>query len=144
MSRFGLPVPISDIGLFGIVTFPETVHVFKILKWLFILAFVLAIAGAFWVVFALWTGIYTVYTYPPSKEHPDGVTYLLERDEGEPIFNSPAYTPPPKTAAAPSGGMSFGSIPKAKRPLERRTVLKLPYVDWAYQKSLEKPEPEKK
>src|SRR5512139_2926589 len=64
-SRFGLPVSISDIGLFGIVTFPETAPVFKILKWLFILAFILAIAGAFWVVFALWTGIYTVYTYPP-------------------------------------------------------------------------------
>lgn len=116
---------------------------FKILKWLFILALIVAIAGAFWVAFAIWTGIYTVYTYPPSKTHPEGVTYLLERDEGEPMFNSPGYVPPPKKAAAAPGTMSFEAIPRAKRPIEKRTILKLPYIDWAYQKSLEKPEPEK-
>jgi hypothetical protein len=124
--------------------FPETAHVFKILKWLFILAFIVAIAGAFWVAFALWTGIYTVYTYPPSKAYPDGVTFLLQRDEGEPMFNSPAYVPPAKKAAPPPGTMTFESMPKAKRPVEKRTIIKLPYIEWAYEKSMEKPEPEKK
>jgi hypothetical protein len=40
--------------------------------------------------------------------------------------------------------MSFESMPRAKRPPEIRTIAKLPYIEWAYKKSLEKPEPEKK
>lgn len=116
---------------------------FKILKWLFILALVAALAGAFWVAFALWTGIYSVYTYPPSKTNAEGSTLLVTRDEWEPMFNSPDFTVPSKKPSS-SGGMSFEPLPKPKRPVERRTILKLPYIEWAYKKSLEKPEPEKK
>jgi hypothetical protein len=107
------------------------------LKWLFIIALVLAACLVFWVGFALWSGIYSVYSYPPSRQHPEGLTLLVSRDEGEPMFNSPAYVPPKKGPEENSGGMSFGSMPKAKRAPEIRTIVKLPYIEWAYEKSLE-------
>lgn len=111
----------------------------RMLKWFAIIALVLAACLAFWVIFALWTGIYSVYSYPPSKQYPEGLTLLVSRDEGEPAFNSPDYVPPKAAPSDKSGGMSFGSMPRSKRPLGIRTIAKLPYIEWAYKKSLEPP-----
>jgi hypothetical protein len=113
--------------------------VLRFFKWVLILALILVACLLFWVAFALWTGIYSVYSYPPSKQHPEGVTLLVSRDEKEPMFNSPEYVPPKEKPAESGGGMSFQSMPKPKRPPESRTILKLPYVEWAYQQSLEQP-----
>lgn len=99
----------------------------------------LTVIGAialFWLVFALWTGLYSVYTFPPSKTEPTGKTLIVSREPGEPIFNSPEYTPPPKPKQT-SGMIKFEAPLKAKKPLEQRTIVTLPYIDWAYQKSLE-------
>ncbi len=112
----------------------------RMLKWLFIIALILVACLVFWVGFALWTGIYSLYSYPPSRQHPEGQTLLVSRDEGEPMFNSPSYVPPKKAPSEKSGGMSFESLPKAKRPPEVRTIAKLPYIEWAYTKSIEPPE----
>ncbi len=113
----------------------------RMLKWLVIVALVLAACLAFWVVFALWTGIYSVYSYPPSKQYPEGLTLLVSRDEGEPTFNSPDYVQPKAAASDKSGGVSFGSMPKGRRPLAIRTIARLPYIEWAYEKSIETPPP---
>ena len=67
---------------------------------------------------------------------------LVAREQGEPMFNSPQYKAPPKKAER-SGGIGFGSMNRSKRPLDQRTLVELPYVDWAYQKSLEPPAEEK-
>jgi hypothetical protein len=104
-------------------------------KTFYFLLFV-AFAATIWSAFALWTGIYSVYTLPPSRESPDGATLLVSRDEGEPMFNSPHYTPPVKKPGARSG-LGFASVAKPKRPLEQRTIVRFPYIDWAYKKSLE-------
>ena len=111
----------------------------RLLKWLLIVTLIVGACVVFWVVFALWTGIYSVYSYPPSKLHPEGVTLLVSRDEREPVFNSPDYVPPKQGQSGQSGGMGFESMPKAKRPPEIRTIVKLPYIEWAYKKSLEHP-----
>jgi hypothetical protein len=113
---------------------------FKLIKWLFIIALIVAIAGAFWIAFGLWTGIYSVYSSPPSKEYPEGVTLLVTRDQGEPMFNSPKYTPPPKPASK-GGSLGFEALPLPARPLALRTIIKLPFIKWAYDKSLEPPTP---
>jgi hypothetical protein len=97
---------------------------------------VVAIGVGIWVAFALWAGIYSIYTFPPSKDHPDGATMLVSRDEWEPMFNSPQYRAPARDPAKTSG-VSLGSAPKLRRPLERRTIVTLPYIDWAYQRSLQ-------
>jgi hypothetical protein len=110
------------------------------LKWLFTIALVLFGCLALWVGFALWTGIYSVYSYPPGRQYPDGVTLLVSREEKEPVFNSPNYVAPREAPKESSGGMSFESQPKAKRPPEKRTIIRLPYIEWAYEKSLERPE----
>jgi hypothetical protein len=110
------------------------------LKWLLIISLVVVSCLVFWVVFALWTGIYSVYSYPPSKAHPEGLTLLVSRDKGEPMFNSPDYAPPKNAPSEGSGGMSFESMPKSKRSPEIRSIAKLPYIEWAYKKSLEPPE----
>ena len=110
----------------------------RVFKWLLIITLILAACVVFWVTFALWTGIYSVYSYPPSAKNPDGLTLLVSRDEKEPVFNSPDYVPPKPKQDGQAGGMSFGSLPKPKRPLEIRTIVKLPYIEWAYQKSLER------
>jgi hypothetical protein len=104
-------------------------------QFLFVIIF-LVLAILFWFAFGLWSGIYSVYSVPPSAGDPDGRTLIVSRDEGEPIFNSPqAKIPRPKVE--PKGGMGFGSTPRPKRPLDKRTVIELPFVEWAYNQSLE-------
>jgi len=90
----------------------------------------------FWFTFAIWTGLYSVYSIPPSKENPDGATLIISRDEGEPIFNSPQRKIPEKKHEK-TGGIGFGGSERPKRPIDQRTAVELPYIDWAYQKSLE-------
>jgi hypothetical protein len=107
-----------------------------VIKKLSILILIIAAGIGIWVVFALWSGIYSVYSFPPSKEHPDGATLLVSRDEWEPMFNSPQYRAPVREAGK-TQGVTLGSAPKLRRPLERRTIVTLPYVEWAYKKSLE-------
>jgi hypothetical protein len=111
-------------------------------KKLFAVLVLLVLAIVFWFSFALWTGIYSVYSYPPSPAYPDGVTLIVSREDGEPTFNSPAVKiPPPKVE--PKSGIGFGGTTHAKRPLEKRTIVELPYVEWAYDLSLETPSTEK-
>jgi hypothetical protein len=115
----------------------------KFLKRLFILAFIILLAFIFWGLFAIWTGIYSVYSYPPSKDHPDGATLVVDRDQGEPMFNSPDYKEPPKKSEPQGGGLKFSPMKKPSRPLKERIMLALPYIEWAYQKSLEPEAPAK-
>jgi hypothetical protein len=104
-------------------------------KILALLTFIIVVASL-WFAFALWAGIYSMYSIAPSKEHPDGSTLIVSRDEWEPMFNSAEYKPPKKPDSGP-GGISFEKTVTRKRPLETRTILTLPYIDWAYRKSLE-------
>ncbi len=113
----------------------------KFIKRLFILAFILILAAAFWGAFAIWTGLYSVYSYPPSFQHKGGTTLIVTRDQGEPMFNSPdRKTPPVKKSEVKVGGLTFGTVKKPVQPIKDRTILELPYIEWAYKKSLE-PEP---
>jgi hypothetical protein len=98
------------------------------------------LAGVFWLVFALWTGIYSVYSVPPSHEDPDGATYIVTREEDEPVFNSPQYVAPPKKPEPESSMIRFAKAPTVKKPILERTIFQLPYIAWAYEKSLEKPD----
>lgn len=105
----------------------------KIVLWIAVIVVVLALL---WAAFGLWTGLYSIYTIPPSKDKPDGATLLVTREAGEPMFNSPDYVPPPKKPVEHQG-MGFSTIEMPKRPLHRRTIIELPYIEWAYKKSLE-------
>lgn len=105
-------------------------------KFLFIII-VLILAVLFWFGFALWTGIYSIYSYPPSKDRPEGSTLIVSREEGEPAYNSPDYTPPPKKEEPKTGGIVFASPLKSKKPIDARIIVELPYIEWAYKKSLE-------
>ena len=109
----------------------------KFLKRLFAFALVVFLAAVFWGVFAIWTGIYSVYSYPPSRDHPDGETLIVSRDQGEPMFNSPSYKPAAPKSEPKSGGLRFGAAKKPAKPLKERTIVSFPFVDWAYKKSLE-------
>lgn len=103
-----------------------------------ILAFLLllSLAVLFWFAFAIWTGLYSIYSIPPSPAEPDGSTLIVAREAREPMFNSPQYKPPPRKEEK-SGGIGFGSGYSPKRSLDQRTIVELPYVEWAYKKSLE-------
>jgi hypothetical protein len=103
---------------------------------IFYFLLVIAIGAGIWCAFAIWTGIYSIYTIPPTHDNPDGATLIVSRDEGEPMFNSPQYTPPVKKPTERSG-LAFASVIKPKRPLETRTIVRLPYNSWTYKKSLE-------
>jgi len=100
--------------------------------------FILVVAAGYliWTAFALWTGIYSVYSIPPGKEHPNGTTLLVSREYGEPLFNSPDYKEPPREVSN-QPGLGFAAPIKSKKPLVVRTILELPYIEWAYKKSLE-------
>lgn len=104
----------------------------KVLTWIVVIVLV---GTVLWVAFGLWSGLYSVYSFPPSKEKPKGVTLLVSREEGEPMFNSPDYVPPPKKPVE-NQGMGFSTIEMPKRPLRRRTIVELPYIEWAYKQSL--------
>jgi hypothetical protein len=107
----------------------------KAISWILV---IVVLGTAIWVAFALWTGIYSVYSTPPSASNPKGETLLVSRDAGEPMFNSPDYKAP-ETPKSGRGALGFGSMDRKKRPLEMRTIAKLPYIEWAYKKSLEPP-----
>ncbi len=104
-----------------------------------LLIFVLIVIGGvlIWFAFGMWTGIYSIYSYPPSKEHAEGATLIISRDPGEPMFNSPQYVPPKATPVPGEGVMTFEPTKRLRRPVELRTIVKLPYIEWAYKKSLE-------
>ena len=112
------------------------------IKKIFVFLLIVCAAIFFWFGFALWTGIYSVYSYPPSRENPDGSTLIVARDEGEPLFNSPQHAKPVKKPEPKGGGLVFTAPLKPKRPVEVRTIVELPYVEWAYKKSLEPEESE--
>ena len=112
-------------------------------KKIFYVILIVAAGIIIWFLFAIWIGLYSVYSIPPSKEDPNGATLIIHRDEWEPIFNSPDYVAPKRNEE--SQGMGWSKPMKiAKRPLPLRTIIKLPFIDWAYQKSLPEGEREKK
>jgi hypothetical protein len=102
---------------------------------IFLLLVILGVA--LWFVFGLWIGLYSVYSYPPSTEHPEGATLIVSRDEWEPMFNSPDYKAPERTEPANRGNITFAKAPRPKRPIAVRTIVEFPFVEWAYHKSLE-------
>ena len=72
-----------------------------------------------------------MYSFPPSKTNPDGATLIVSREEGEPMFDSPQYKKPaPKEKS--SGGIVFAPSEKPNRSLEQRTIVELPFIEWAY------------
>ena len=106
------------------------------MKKLFVLLLVVVVGTCIWFAFGLWTGIYSIYSYPPSKEHPDGATLIVSRAEWEPMFNSPEYQPP-KREPKPQGTYSFERARVAPRPISARTIVELPYIECAYKKSIQ-------
>jgi hypothetical protein len=109
------------------------------MKVFFTLLTIAVVGTTIWFVFALWVGLYSIYSFPPSKDRPAGKTMIVHREEGEPTFNSPDYVPPKQELKEKQGGIGFEKTSsKQKRPLKMRTIVEVPYVEWAYKKSLEK------
>jgi hypothetical protein len=106
------------------------------MKKLLVLILFIVIGVSVWFAFGLWSGIYSIYTYPPSKEHPDGATLIVTRDEWEPLFNSPDYKMP-KREAKEEGTYTFEKVQLGRRPISTRKIVELPYIEWAYKKSIE-------
>ncbi|MFN0158804.1 MAG: hypothetical protein ACKVRP_12125 [Bacteroidota bacterium] len=106
----------------------------KAILWLVI---VVVIGSLVWAALGIWTGFYSLYSFPPSKEYKNGLTFLISRESTEPAFNSPDYTAPPRKDDKRKSGIGFADIKKTKRPILSRVVVKLPYMPWAYRKSVE-------
>ncbi len=106
------------------------------IKKLFYLILIAATGVLLWFAFAVWIGLYSIYSFPPTKDHPKGSTLIIHRSEWEPMFNSPQYVAPPRTEQKQGMGWSPSSN-RPKAPLNMRTIVELPYIDWAYKKSLE-------
>jgi hypothetical protein len=109
----------------------------RMLKWLFILGLLVFAGTAVWTAFALWSGLYSVYSYPPGKDDPDGSTLIIKRDDDEPMYNSPDYVAPKEKPREDKEGVGFGKLKfVSKKPIGPRTVFTLPYIEWAYEQSL--------
>jgi len=111
------------------------------IKKLFYLILIVAAGFVGWFAFAIWIDLYSVYSYPPSKENPKGATLIIHRDEWEPKFNSPDYKAPKRDEGERGGAGWSKSTGRPKRPIPLRTIVKLPYIDWAYKKSIEPQKP---
>ena len=110
------------------------------MKFFFTLLTIIVIGVALWFPVALWAGFYSVYTIPPSKEYPRGTTLVVHREGAEPMFNSPEATPNKNEQRSERTRSERGVQELPKQSMRKRTVLELPYSDWAYRKSLP-PEP---
>lgn len=108
----------------------------KFLRYVLILALLLLILAIGWFAFGLWSGMYSIYSYPPSEGKDDGRTLIITRDGGERTWNSPAAPKPTPKKEVKGEGLQFGTLKKPPRPVEQRIILELPYVEWAYRKSL--------
>lgn len=100
------------------------------------LVLIVAAGVVLWFAFAIWIRLYNIYTYPPSKEHPEGATLIIHREEWEPMFLSPDYKEPVRDEEKGGAGWSSSSN-RLKKPIAIRTIVKLPYVEWAYKRSLQ-------
>jgi hypothetical protein len=117
---------------------------FRFAKFLFYTSLICLLGASLWFAFGIWSGLYSVYSYPPSKDHPKGATLIVEREDGEPMFNSPDHIPPKEKPIDKKGGIGFGKARgRSVRPIERRTILEFPYIEWAYEQSI-KPGEQKK
>lgn len=110
------------------------------IKKIFIFLLLCALGVVGWFAFAIWIDLYSVYSYPPTKKSPKGATLIIRREEWEPKFNSPDYKPPQRSEAKEGMGWSSASG-RPKTPIPLRTIVELPYIEWAYKKSLEAPGP---
>jgi hypothetical protein len=108
----------------------------KFLKYVLTLALLLLVIAIAWFAFGLWSGMYSIYSYPPTAGKDDGRTLIITRDAGERTWNSPDAPKPAPKKEEKGGGLQFGTLKKPPRPAEERIILKLPYVEWAYRKSL--------
>ncbi len=108
------------------------------MKTLSVIALIALVCVCLWLGFGLWTGMYSVYSIPPSKVYPDGETLLISREPREPMFNSPDYKAPDERPDNKRGGINFGASKNSKKKsIKDRVVVRLPFIQWAYQKSLE-------
>jgi len=109
----------------------------RFIKFLFYVSLFGALGTSLWFAFGIWSGMYSVYSYPPSKDDLEGSTLIIKRDDGEPMYNSPHYKPPKEKPQEKKTGLGFGKLKfKSMKPIQARTILKLPYVEWAYNQSL--------
>jgi len=111
--------------------------VIRFFKWILVLTLLTAVLTAVWIGLGLWVGYYSVYSYPPSETHPDGASLIIDRDDGEPLYNSPDYIKPPRKKGGTGPGIKFGTTEfRRMKPPELRTVLSLPFIEYAYMESL--------
>lgn len=109
----------------------------RFFKWILVLSLLTAALTAGWVGLGLWSGYYSVYSYPPSETHPKGASLIINRDDGEPVFNSPDYIKPPRKRGGGGSGIGFGTTEFTRmKPPELRTVFSLPFIEYAYLQSL--------
>jgi hypothetical protein len=53
------------------------------------------------------------------------------------MFNSPEVKIPPPPPREKATGLGFSSAPAKVKAIEKRTLVELPFIAWAYEKSLE-------
>jgi len=88
-----------------------------------------------WVAFAVITATVLfhmflgLYTLPPADAPPGGRTAIVWRAGGEPFFNSPDALCPRRGDASACRALALSRAPT------RRTLLRMPYYDWAYRQS---------
>ncbi len=108
----------------------------KFLRYVLIVTLLLLILAIAWFAFGLWSGMYSIYSYPPTEGKDDGRTLIIARDAGERTWNSPHAPKPAPKKEVKGEGLQFGTLTKPPRSVEGRIILELPYVEWAYRKSL--------
>lgn len=117
----------------------------KLIRALFKLILVVAFGGLLFVGLMFWAKFWGIYSIPPSKERPDGATWVVTREEDEPLLNAPDRPVKYPTEAQEEEekpkrlkGIYEGE-PLAKKPVEKRIIAKLPYVEFLHEKALENP-----
>jgi hypothetical protein len=117
----------------------------KLIGALFKLVLILAFGGFIFVGLMFWAKFWGIYSIPPSKEKPDGATWVVTREEDEPLMNAPD-----RPVKYPTEGLEEEEKPKRlkgiyegepvpKKPIEKRIIAKLPYINYFHEKALENP-----
>jgi hypothetical protein len=112
---------------------------FRLMKILFKVALVCGVGLLLFAALMFASGIWGIYSIPPTKENPRGATLIVKPYDDEPFFNAPDRPRPPESISfepePPSGIYPRG--PMKRRPAEQRTIASFPYIKWIHDRAVD-------
>lgn len=112
---------------------------FRFIKILFKVVLVCAAGVSLFTALMFGAKIWGIYSVPPTKEDRKGATLIVTRYDDEPFLNAVDRPRPPDTTEVEENPQwrMYPTGPMKKRPVDKRTVVSLPYIEWIHKEAID-------